>query len=266
MAATVAGVSAAASSGPPAHPDRLNLGCGWDLRDGYLNVDLQDFHGPDLVADVTDLSMLPDGRYREILAQDVLEHLPRTATLPALVEWNRLLAIGGRLVLRVPSLLDLARLFADPANQAPEQQEWLVQCLCGTQAYTGDVHLTSFTRPLLLHYLAESGFDIVSWDVRDQWLFEIEVQKTAPPRTTGALVGYEDLLRQVGDVSRFLDEAYARVLGREPDAAGRAFFTRSLESGEITNRQVLETLLSSEEARLRSDADSGSDTDSARPA
>ncbi len=57
-------------------PDRLNLGCGWDLREGYLNVDVHDFHKPDLVADVTKLDMLPSGRYREIIAQDVLEHLP----------------------------------------------------------------------------------------------------------------------------------------------------------------------------------------------
>ncbi len=233
---------------PAAHPDRLNLGCGWDLREGYLNIDLHEFHNPDLVADVTELSMLPAERYREILAQDVLEHLPRTATLPTLVGWNRLLAPGGRLVLRIPSLLDLARLFADPAHQAPEQQEWLMQCLYGTQAYTGDVHLTSFTRPLLSHYFTEAGFAVVTWELRDQWLFEIEVQKTGAPEVSVALSGYEDLLRQVGDVSRFLDDAYRRVLDREPDPAGKAFFSAKLEAGEMTVRQVLETLLSSEEA------------------
>jgi predicted SAM-dependent methyltransferase len=237
---------------PRAHPDRLNLGCGWDLREGYLNVDLHDFHNPDLVADVTDLAMLPDGHYREILAQDVLEHLPRTATLTTLVEWNRVLATGGRLVLRVPSLLDLAQLFAHPSHQAPKQQEWLMQCLCGTQAYSGDVHLTSFTRALLSHYLAESGFSVLSWEVRDDWLFEIEVEKTAAPSASPSLAGYEDLLRQAGDIPRFLGEAYRRVLDREPDPTGEAFFTGRLESGEMTVRQVLETLLASEEASARS--------------
>jgi predicted SAM-dependent methyltransferase len=229
------------------HPDRLNLGCGWDIRQGYLNVDLHDFHGPDLVADVTDLSMLPDDRYVEVLAQDVLEHLPRTATLPTLVEWNRVLVDDGRLVLRIPSLMDLATLFADPANQAPEQQEWLMQCLYGTQAYTGDVHLTSFTRPLLSHYFDQAGFTVVSWEVRDQWLFEIEVAKSGPPQVSSALAGYEDLLRQVGDVSRFLDDAYDRILGREPDPAGREFFGARLEAGDLSVRQVVETLLASPE-------------------
>ncbi len=230
-----------------AYPDRLNLGCGWDLRAGYLNVDLHDFHGPDLVADVTDLAMLPDGRYVEILAQDVLEHLPRTATLATLCKWNRLLAPGGTLVLRIPSLLDLATLFADPGHQAPEQQEWLMQCLFGTQAYTGDVHLTSFTRPLLAHHLEQAGFGVRTWELRDQWLFELEVEKTGAPRLDSTLVEHEDLLRQVGDQARFLDEAYQRVLGREPDPVGQEFFLARLRAGDLTTRQVLETLLASPE-------------------
>jgi len=230
-----------------AHPRRLNLGCGWDLRDGYLNVDLHAFHGPDLMADVTELPMLSSGRYEEIVAQDVLEHLPRTATLPTLAEWNRLLAPRGRLTLRVPSLLDLAALVADPAHQGPEQQEHLLQSLFGTQAYTGDVHLTSFTRSLLSHYLTQSGYATVSWQVRDQWLFEIEAEKTGPVRVDTPLAGYEDLARQVGDAAHVVDEAYRRVLDREPDPGGRAFYVEHLKAGSMTVRQLLETLLASGE-------------------
>lgn len=40
-------------------PRRLNLGRGSNKREGYLNVDLAGMHGPDLSADVRDLSMLP---------------------------------------------------------------------------------------------------------------------------------------------------------------------------------------------------------------
>ena len=62
---------------PAAHPARLNLGCGYDRREGFLNVDLHAFHDPDLVGDVRSLPALPSGRYTEIVAQDVLEHLER---------------------------------------------------------------------------------------------------------------------------------------------------------------------------------------------
>src|SRR3954449_9383032 len=54
-------------------PTRLNVGCGYDIRPGFLNVDNGDWHSPDLVADITDLVMLPSGHFEEIVAQDVLE-------------------------------------------------------------------------------------------------------------------------------------------------------------------------------------------------
>ena len=159
---------------PDDHPTRLNLGCGFDLREGYLNVDIHDFHHPDLVADVTRLDMLPSGHYEEILAQDVLEHLPRTSTVAVLQEWSRLLAEGGRLHIRVPSVVDLAELMKASDRQAIEQQELLVQCLFGTQAYTEDTHYTTFTEPLLRHYLDQADLDVGDWRLRDEWLFEVD--------------------------------------------------------------------------------------------
>lgn len=76
---------------------KLNLGCGFDLREGYLNVDMNVWHKPDLLADVRKLGFLPAQYYEEILAQDVLEHLPRTETLRVLAHWNRPLKMGGKL-------------------------------------------------------------------------------------------------------------------------------------------------------------------------
>jgi predicted SAM-dependent methyltransferase len=160
---------------------RLNLGCGYDLREGFLNVDLHAFHNPDLVADVTKLDMLPDAYYEEIVAQDVLEHIPRTETVNVLREWSRLLKVGGRLHLRVPSVIDLAELMKKPEHQNIAQQELFVQCLFGTQAYTEDTHYTTFTEPLLRHYLAEAQLAPETWGMRDEWLFEVDaIRITAP--------------------------------------------------------------------------------------
>ena len=166
---------------PTRHPDKLNLGCGWDHREGYLNVDIHDFHKPDLVADVTNLEMLPSGAYSEVIAQDVLEHLPRQSTVEVLREWSRLLRPGGTLHLRVPSVIDLAELMRRPENQTIEQQELFIQCLFGTQAYTEDCHYTTFTEPLLRHYLAQAGLVAETWGMRDEWLFEVDARKLPPP-------------------------------------------------------------------------------------
>ena len=171
---------------PSKYPDKLNLGCGWDIRESYLNVDLHDFHKPDLVADVTKLDMLPSGGYSEIIAQDVLEHLPRQSTVEVLREWSRLLRLGGKLELRVPSVIDLAELMKLPENQTISQQELFVQCLFGTQAYTEDCHYTTFTEPLLRHYLAEANMEAETWGMRDGWLFELGARKVATKPTPAA--------------------------------------------------------------------------------
>ena len=157
---------------------KLNLGCGYDIRPGYVNVDFQDFHKPDLVGDVRNLPTLPSGHFEEIVAQDVLEHLPRLDTPVALAEWNRLLSIGGLLHIRAPNIVGLAQLCLSPERQSIEDQKLLVQCLFGTQAYNGDWHLTGFTEKLLRYYLEEAGFEVVKLDPRDIWLFETTGRKT----------------------------------------------------------------------------------------
>jgi predicted SAM-dependent methyltransferase len=159
-------------------PRKVNLGCGFDLREGYLNVDFQDFHKPDLVGDVRSLPTLPSGYFEEIVAQDVLEHLPRLDTPVALSEWNRLLCMGGLLHLRAPNIIGLAELFLVPERQSIDDQKLLVQCLFGTQAYNGDWHLTGFTEKLLRYYLAESGFEVVTLVPKDHWLFDATARKT----------------------------------------------------------------------------------------
>lgn len=157
------------------YPLKINLGCGFDKRAGYLNVDFQEFHKPDLVADVRNLFMLPSDTYEEILAQDVLEHLPRIDIESTLEEWYRLLRVGGVLKLRIPNLIGLLHLLED--KRYAGDQEDLIKCLFGTQAYNGDYHLSGFTGTLIEHYLKEARFAEISLSPKDQWLFEIKAKK-----------------------------------------------------------------------------------------
>jgi hypothetical protein len=163
---------------PSPLPDRINLGCGWDHRPGWLNVDLFDFHKPDLVADITDLPMLPGSHFREIVAQDVLEHVTRAKVAPALQEWSRLAAPEAVIFLRVPSLPDAAALLSRPDRQSPEQAEEIIHLIYGTQAYGGDFHLSGFTFRSLAARLAEVGFALCEARLRDEWLIEASARKT----------------------------------------------------------------------------------------
>ena len=164
---------------PAAHPDRLNLGCGYDKREGYLNVDLHGFHGPDLVGDVRSLPALPSGRYTEIVAQDVLEHLERADGPVALAEWRRLAAPGARLDLRVPDLPSLLRWLREKDD--PDHHRRVLHHMFGTQAYNGDFHLSGYTELLLCDELFRADFGDVEMGLHDEWLWDVEATAGGSP-------------------------------------------------------------------------------------
>lgn len=154
---------------------RLNLGCGFDKRDGYLNVDLQEFHDPDLVADVRELGTLASDAYEEVLAIDVLEHLPRSDTDICLSEWHRLLQPGGTIVLQVPDVVACGRhLLA--TDDIAEHHKWVHQ-LWGTQAYTGDFHLAGFTDLTVIDALDRAGFHRIGIETVDGWMLAVTAEK-----------------------------------------------------------------------------------------
>jgi predicted SAM-dependent methyltransferase len=212
----------------------MNVGCGYDRREGYLNVDFQAVHKPDLVADVTSLPMLRSGSFDEILAQDVLEHFERAKTRPALQEWARLLAPGGILHVRVPSLFGMFELLALPQYREPAKAEEIIHLMYGTQAYNGDYHLAGFTAKTLDDHLRCAGLIVCEASILHGWLFDVRARKV------DSLV----------DDGEFVQSAYFAVLGRPVDPAGLAHWVNELAEGRMTRAQVQARLLASEEARF----------------
>jgi SAM-dependent methyltransferase len=82
---------------------KLNLGCGGDVREGFVNVDLRK-HSPrvDVAHDLNDLPWpWADESCELIVAKAVLEHL-RITLIDSLNECWRILHPGGRLWLKIP--------------------------------------------------------------------------------------------------------------------------------------------------------------------
>ena len=76
---------------------KLNLGCGGNIKKGWINIDLYS-DGPDIVKmDVRKLEY-PDGFAEEIWAQMVIEHISWKETDDVLKEWYRVLKKGGRIL------------------------------------------------------------------------------------------------------------------------------------------------------------------------
>lgn len=141
---------------------RLNLGAGEDRRDGYLSVDLRSDIA-DLLADVTRLPFA-DESVAEILASDLLEHFPATRTVQILAEWHRVLVPGGKLTLRVPNLLALAKLLVEHPHTRPD----VIRNIYGGHRWgpdgAWDTHHTGWTPDMLHAELKGTGFLVMNDD------------------------------------------------------------------------------------------------------
>ena len=137
--------------------DRINVGCGYDQRREYLNVDMDPACKPDLLLKDNDFSVLPKRHFVEVFANDVLEHIPRAQTMSALLEWADLLKLGGRIMIKTSSILGVARMLERQPSFVSHHAYSI--CLFGNQAHAGDFHHTGFTDQTLKTYIlsADSG-------------------------------------------------------------------------------------------------------------
>ncbi len=79
---------------------KLNLGCGKDIKEGWINLDIGDVPGVDVSHDIEKLPLpFPDNSFDEILCNDIMEHI---WYIPVLKDIHRILAPGGQVNIRVP--------------------------------------------------------------------------------------------------------------------------------------------------------------------
>ncbi len=118
-------------------PRRLNLGSGKDWREDCLNIDINDYWRPDAVLDISQplpktLELVTErfgavpigsGWFDEILANDVLEHIPNLTAAMAVA--LRLLRPGGIFNIHVPYDLSFGA-WQDPTHvRAFNERSWL---------------------------------------------------------------------------------------------------------------------------------------------
>lgn len=181
---------------------RVNIGCGHDKRAGFLNVDIDPDCHPDVLLADHDLSALPQGHFEEVLAWDVLEHIPHAFTMSALLDWAALLKPDGRLTLQTSSVfgvIDTMRL--SPSFET--EFNWM-RCLFGNQAHRGDFHHVGFTERTLRVFLSAAGFEISEFRLADGWLFQCAAVRRRD---------WTELLRLPPEAA--LKGAYLDWLGRE---------------------------------------------------
>jgi predicted SAM-dependent methyltransferase len=139
---------------------KVNLGCGADLRPGWLNVDFRHLHpeGPEfLCCDLLALDGgIPDGAAGAIVARDVLACLPWREVDALLAVLGKKLRPGGVLSLRVPDGEAIARAYAGGSLTHHEAQ----RLLFGDQGYPEDTRRSLWSAGEVERRLAMIGLRV----------------------------------------------------------------------------------------------------------
>lgn len=126
---------------------------GWEV----LNAVADSF--VDHVCNASDLEQFADGTFEEIYASHVLEHFDyATNLLPTLMEWLRVLQPGGRLLVSVPDLDVLARLFLDKVSFDSDERYYIMRVIFGGHCDKYDYHMVGLNEEILGAFLRDAGF------------------------------------------------------------------------------------------------------------
>jgi SAM-dependent methyltransferase len=90
--------------------EKVNLGAGGRSLEGFFNVDFI-AHGtsaPEIVANILDLSFIPDNSLKQVHSNQVVEHLTQEQFEEQLDEYKRILKPGGRISIRCPNALGVS--------------------------------------------------------------------------------------------------------------------------------------------------------------
>jgi hypothetical protein len=223
---------------PQPCPTRINVGCGYDKKPGYLNIDVDPACAPDLLIRNNDHSAIPHRHFEEVYAKDVLEHVPRPAVLGALLDWASWLKPGGTLFVQTSSILDTADRLRE-AKTFADQNAWTI-CLFGNQAHPGDFHHVGFTALTLKVHLLAAGFEIDEIGMQDRWMFWLNARKTS---------GWDDFVTESDglDDAAFIAEIYRHAVGHEPKADTRDHLLRQLRLRRMTRQQAAKHVFESPE-------------------
>lgn len=142
---------------------KLNLGCGDDVKAGYINIDIRKTKPNVLMLDLEKdlLKIFPDGSVEEIIAKDVIEHVSWRRVEDLLRDIHRVLKSNGKVYIQVPDLEAIARnVILNPNFKYGELSGFkaISYWLYGGQDYEYNFHKSGFTISTLRGILEQIGF------------------------------------------------------------------------------------------------------------
>lgn len=136
---------------------KLNLACGDDIREGYLNIDLYNDKA-EMKYDVLNMLQFEDNIAEEILSYHIIEHFDVITADSALAEWYRLLKPGGIFKIETPDLWHTCKAFIEWPN---EFKSFLYGHMFAKAWLPGETHKFLYTEEELVSKLLRAGFHTI---------------------------------------------------------------------------------------------------------
>lgn len=157
---------------------KVNLGCGPQDLDGYINVDMRDLDNVDIVSSATELPFEKE-ELDEILSSHLIEHF--TAVImekEVLPYWYSLLKKGGKIRSILPNISYMAHKYVENEISFEDYAE----VISGGQEYEGNYHYAVYSTDKLCKLLEKVGFQNIKVITEGRkngkcWEMEVVAQK-----------------------------------------------------------------------------------------
>jgi SAM-dependent methyltransferase len=149
----------------------LDLGCGINTHEQFVNVDYQWIPGVDVCWDLARKLPFEDGRFQGVFSEHCLEHFSLAAADRIVGECRRVLAPGGTLRLIVPDAEVHLRAYAGdstasrtelPYAETDVYEGFYTPLLSVNRLFIGDGHRFIFDHTVLRWLLDRHGFTAVT--------------------------------------------------------------------------------------------------------
>ena len=134
----------------------LNVGCGSNKIEGYINIDTEESCKPDLIHNMLEKPLpYETGTVDRILFFHCIEHIRKGYHLGILAEFYRVLKPEGQIFISYPNFWECARLWHD--NAGAKRNFWEAT-IFGRQLYETDYHVCAMNPDELAEMLDRCGF------------------------------------------------------------------------------------------------------------
>lgn len=171
----------------------IYMGCGLDIREGFIHCDIRKFDHVDIVCKAWELSnymMEVD----HIYSRHMLEHLTNYEADRALRDWFKSLQTGGTIRVVVPDMdfhcrqwLDsewneesISNKWSNASHSFASIYGWQAECNPDKEDYNTtywDVHKSGYNEKRMKFILAKIGFSDINIEIKNRWHLVAEARK-----------------------------------------------------------------------------------------